>query len=92
MVELMLKLYIVNESVQTKTIIQNIKDACNKDLKLKLKLKVINILEEPHLAMEDRILATPTIIKEQPPPIIKLVGDLSDIDKVINGLELKKLE
>ena len=91
MIELLLKLYVVNESAQTRMIIQNIKKTCNIDSQLKLKLQVINILEEPHLAIKDKILATPTIVRELPPPVIKLVGDLSDINKVIIGLKLKEL-
>jgi circadian clock protein KaiB len=56
------------------------------------RILVIDVLEKPHLTEGDRILATPTVVKELPPPIRKIVGDLSDREKLLLGLDLKPEE
>jgi circadian clock protein KaiB len=55
-------------------------------------LEVIDVLEKPQLAEDEKILATPTLIKKLPAPVRRLIGDLSDTEKVLLGLDLKRLE
>ncbi len=54
-------------------------------------MKVINILEHPQLAEDEKIIATPTLIKELPPPIRRIIGDLSNTEKVLIGLDLQTI-
>jgi len=53
-------------------------------------VEIIDVLEQPEIAETHRILATPTLIKELPPPLRRVIGDLSDKEKVLLGLELRK--
>jgi pyruvate dehydrogenase E2 component (dihydrolipoamide acetyltransferase) len=54
-------------------------------------VEIIDVLEHPEMAEQDKILATPTLIKQLPPPLRRVIGDLSDSDKVLLGLELRQL-
>jgi circadian clock protein KaiB len=73
------------------TAIENLRRICEKDLSGRYELEVIDVLEHPELAEKDRILATPTLIKQLPPPLRRVIGDLSDADKVLLGLELRQV-
>ena len=66
----------------------NLKRICEEQLADQYDLKVIDVLKEPHLAEKDKIIATPTLVKELPPPLRKVIGDLSDREKVLLGLDL----
>lgn len=83
-----LKLFIAGRTVRTEQAINNIREICERDLGTdEYELLVIDVLERPHLAEAEKILATPTLIKELPPPLRRVVGDLSDRDRVLVGLE-----
>jgi circadian clock protein KaiB len=64
--------------------------ACDRYLKNRYEFKIINILENEELAESDRILATPTLIRVEPPPTKRVIGDITNTDKVMTGLDLKK--
>ena len=64
--------------------------ACDQALKGHYELRIVNILENPELAQGDRVLATPTLIRMEPPPSKRVIGDISNTDKVMAGLELSK--
>jgi len=83
-----LKLYITGQTPNSVRAVENLKRICKMQLKGEYYVKVIDVLEKPQLAEEDKILATPTLVKELPPPLRKVIGDLSDIDKVLLGLDL----
>ena len=83
-----LKLYITGRTPRSERAISNLKSICKDELDGQYELRVIDVLESPQLAEEDRILATPTLIKSLPPPIRRIIGDLSDKDKVLLGLDL----
>ena len=68
--------------------IANLRRICDQELGGRYELAIIDVLESPELAEEARILATPTLIKQLPPPLRRLIGDLSDKEKVLLGLEL----
>lgn len=83
-----LKLYVAGNtpnSVRALTILKNILE---QEFKGVYALKVIDVLKNPQLAEEDKILATPTLAKILPPPVRKIIGDLSDREKVLIGLDL----
>lgn len=65
-----------------------LKDILEQDFKGVYVLKLIDVLKSPHLAEEDKILATPTLARVLPPPVRKIIGDLSDREKVLIGLDL----
>lgn len=71
--------------------IENLRRICEKDLKDHYDLEVIDVLKNPELAEQDKILATPTLIKQLPPPLRRVIGDLSDSEKVLLGLELQQV-
>ncbi len=83
-----LRLYVVGQTPNSTRAIENLRRICEEQLLGEYDLKVIDVLKEPHLAEQDKIIATPTLVKELPPPLRKVIGDLSDIDKVLLGLDL----
>lgn len=86
----MLRLYIAGSSARSIRAIQNAKSICEEHLSGSYELEVIDILQQPALAKNDQILAVPTLIKKLPPPLRRFIGDLSDRDVVLVGLDLKK--
>jgi circadian clock protein KaiB len=87
----LLKLYVAGSSPRAQSAIENLKRICAKDLSGEYELQIIDVLENPELAEQDRILATPTLIKQLPPPLRRVIGDLSDSEKVLLGLELRQM-
>jgi circadian clock protein KaiB len=69
--------------------IENLKRLCEKHLKGRYELEVIDIYQQPDLATENQIIAAPTLIKRLPLPLRRLVGDFSNQDRVVVGLDLK---
>jgi circadian clock protein KaiB len=84
-----LKLYVAGSSSRTERAITNIRRICEEELGNRYELVIIDVLENPQLAEDDKILATPTLIKHLPPPLRRVIGDLSDKDKVLLGLEVR---
>jgi len=87
--EYILKLYITGKTPRSLRAIKNLEQICEEELSRKYSLQVIDVLEQPQLAENDRILATPTLLKQLPPPIQRIIGDLSDRENVLLGLDLK---
>ncbi|MBX3082731.1 MAG: circadian clock protein KaiB [Anaerolineae bacterium] len=83
-----LKLYITGKTARTETAVNMLRRICEEDLQGQYLLTVIDILEHPQLAEDERILATPTLIKVLPQPLRRIIGDLSDREKVLLGLDL----
>ena len=67
----------------------NLRRICEQELRGRYELQVIDVLEQPQLAEDEKVLATPTLIKQLPPPLRRVIGDLSDKDKVLLGLEVR---
>ena len=88
MPKLLLKLYITGQTPKSERAITNIRRICEEELKGQYELVVIDVLERPQLAEDEKILATPTLTKELPPPLRRIIGDLSDTDKVLLGLDI----
>jgi len=85
----LLKLYVTGLTPKSERAINNIRRICESEMGGQYKLLIIDVLEQPQLAEDEKILATPTLIKELPPPLRKVIGDLSDTDKVLLGLDIK---
>ena len=84
----LLKLFITGESLRSSRAITNLRRICEDELGTEYDLVIIDVLERPQLAEDARILATPTLIKEFPLPVRRIIGDLSDTKQVLRGLEL----
>lgn len=85
----LLKLYVTGSSSRGETAIANLRRICEQELDGQYELEIIDVLENPQLAEDEKILATPTLIKQLPPPLRRVIGDLSDKDKVLLGLEVR---
>ena len=83
-----LKLYVAGHTARTRQAVRNLQEICEVSLGGLYELVVIDVLDRPQLAENERILATPTLVKELPPPLRRVVGDLSDRDRVLIGLDL----
>lgn len=86
----LLKLYITGHTPASVRAVDNLKRICEIELEGKYELRIIDILKEPGEAEKDKIVATPTLIKELPPPIRTIVGDLANKEDVLFELELLK--
>lgn len=83
-----LKLYVAGNTPNSVRALKMLKDILEQEFLGVYALKVIDVLKNPQLAEEDKILATPTLAKILPPPVRKIIGDLSDREKVLIGLDL----
>ncbi|MFC2069922.1 circadian clock protein KaiB [Chloroflexota bacterium] len=86
--QIALKLYITGQTPKSERAIANMKSICKNELGGAYELVVIDVLERPQLAEDEKILATPTLIKVLPPPLARVIGDLSDTEKVLIGLNV----
>jgi circadian clock protein KaiB len=86
-----LKLYITGLTVQSSKAIENIKKICEKNLQGRYHLEVINIYENPGMARKEQIIAAPTLVKHLPLPLRRIIGNLSDVEKVLVSLDIKKV-
>ncbi len=84
-----LTLYVTGTSPRTRVAIDNLNRICGEELAGRYELEIVDVLQHPQRAEDDRILATPTLIKQLPPPLRRVIGDLSDKDKVLLGLEVR---
>lgn len=84
-----LRLYVTGLTRRSTTAIKNIREICDANLEGQFHLQVIDINQQPELAQGDQIIAVPTLIKELPAPLRQLVGDLSDRERVLIGLDIK---
>lgn len=89
MPKFLFKLYITGRTPRSEMAMFNLRRICDDILKTEYDLIIIDVLEKPHLAEEDRIMATPTLIKELPSPKRRITGDLSDTEKVMAGLDIQ---
>ena len=83
-----LRLYIAGQSPRSITALANLKRICELHLGGRYAIEVVDLLEHPELAKTDEILAIPTLVRRLPPPIRKIIGDLSNVDRVLVGLDI----
>jgi len=81
-------LYIAGQTIKSVTALKNLKKYCETHLQGKYRIEVIDLLVKPQLAEGDQIFAIPTLVRKVPEPIRKIIGDLSDEEKVLVGLNI----
>lgn len=91
MKKIKLKLYVTGKTSRSERAIANLHRLCDAELEGRYELSIIDVLEHPQLAENEKIIATPTLIKELPPPLRRVIGDLSDKEKVLLGLDISFL-
>ncbi len=84
-----LRLYVAGKTPKSVLALKNLNKYCEEHLKDKYTIEVIDLLDNPQLAEGDQILAIPTLVRRFPAPIRKIIGDLSNEDKVLVGLDLR---
>jgi circadian clock protein KaiB len=87
-----LRLYIAGNTPKSTAALVNLKKYCEQHLQGRYELEVIDLLLHPQLAAGDQILAIPTLVRKVPVPVRKIIGDLSNEEKVIVGLDLRPLK
>jgi circadian clock protein KaiB len=85
----LLRLYIAGQSPSSLAALSNLHAICEEYLPGRYQVEVIDLLQEPQLAEGDKIIAIPTLVRKLPGPIRKIIGDLSDYEKTLIGLQLK---
>ena len=84
-----LRLYVAGKTPKSLTAFGNLKKICENHLKGRYRIKVIDLVKQPQLAKGDQILAIPTLVRKLPPRVRKIIGDLSDTERVLVGLDLR---
>jgi circadian clock protein KaiB len=84
-----LKLFITGRTAQSDLALRNLRHICDHDLGMEYELEVIDVLEHPQLAEDEKIHATPMLVRESPSPVRHIAGDLSDSEKVLYELGLE---
>ena len=87
-----LRLYIAGQTSRSLAALANLKRICEEHLQGRYRIEVIDLLKHPQLARGDQILALPTLVRKLPEPIRKLVGDLSDTERALVGLDLRPIK
>jgi circadian clock protein KaiB len=84
-----LRLYVAGQTERSLTAFANLKLICEEHLKGRYRIQVIDLVENPQLSKGDQILAIPTLVRKLPEPVRKIIGDLSDTERVLVGLDLR---
>jgi circadian clock protein KaiB len=84
-----LRLYVAGQTQKSITALENLKKICEDRLKNRYKIEVIDLLLNPQLSREHQILAIPTLVRKLPVPVRKIIGDLSNTERVLIGLDIK---
>jgi circadian clock protein KaiB len=84
-----LRLYVAGQTPRSLTAFANLKQICEQHLKGRYRIEVIDLVEKPQLSRGDQILAIPTLVRRLPVPVRKIIGDLSDTERVLVGLDLR---
>ena len=85
-------LYVAGNTVKSQTAIFNLNKYCKQNLEGKYTIKLVDLLKQPQLAAGDQIFAIPTLVRKVPVPIRKIIGDLSNEEKVLVGLNIRPLK
>ena len=88
--EYQLRLYVAGQTPKSLVALANLKKMCEEHLAGKYRIEVIDLLENPKLARGDQIVAIPTLVRRLPPPLKKIIGDLSNTERVLVGLQLRR--
>ena len=85
-----LRLYVAGQTPKSLLAFRNLKQICEEHLQGRYEIEIIDLLENPQLAQGDQILAVPTLVRRLPEPIKKIIGDLSNTENVLVGLDLQE--
>src|SRR6202166_232710 len=88
--EVELRLYVAGQTPKSVAALANLKRICEEHLKDKYRIEVIDLVKQPHLAQGDQILAIPTLVRHIPKPLRKIIGDLSNTERVLVGLDIRE--
>jgi len=86
-----LRLYVAGQTQKSVTAFANLKKLCEEYLHGQYRIEIIDLLENPSLAKQDEIMAIPTLVRKLPQPIRQIIGDLSNREKVLMGLDIRKI-
>ena len=86
-----LRLYVAGKTARSQSALRNLEEICEKHLRGKYRIEVVDLLVNPQLARGDQIFAVPTLVRQLPPPVKKIIGDLSNVERVLVGLNLRPL-
>ena len=86
-----LRLYTAGQTPRSVTALANLKKLCEEHLAGRYSIEVVDLLKDPALAQGDQILAVPTLVRKLPTPVRKIIGDLSNTERVLVGLDLRPL-
>jgi len=84
-----LRLYVAGPTPKSATAFRNIEQLCEAHLAGRYRIEVIDLMKNPQLAQSDQILAVPTLVRKQPPPIRKIIGTLTDTERVLAAFDLR---
>ena len=84
-----LRLYVAGQTPKSLTAFSNLKKICEDHLDGRYSIEVIDLVKQPQLSQGDQILASPTLVRKLPQPVRKIIGDLSDTERVLVGLDLR---
>ena len=87
--EWILRLYTAGETARSVSALQNLESICEQHLKGRYRIEVVDLLKHPQLARGDQIVAVPTLVRRLPPPMKRIIGDLSNENSVLVGLDLR---
>ncbi|HEV2330342.1 MAG TPA: circadian clock KaiB family protein [Verrucomicrobiae bacterium] len=90
--EWILRLYVAGETQRSMTAFANLKKICDAHLPNRYSIEVVDLSKQPHLAQNDQIVALPTLVRKLPPPVRRIIGDLSNHDRVMTGMDLLHTE
>jgi circadian clock protein KaiB len=86
-----LRLYTAGQTPKSLAAIKNLKKVCEEHLAGRYEIEIIDLLKNPRLAKDDQIVAIPTLVRKLPDPVRKIIGDLSDTERALVGLQLKQV-
>jgi circadian clock protein KaiB len=86
----LLRLYVAGQTSKSMMALANLRAICDEHMPGKFEIEVIDLLENPQLARDHQIIAIPTLVRKLPTPMRKIIGDLSDTERVLVGLDLRK--
>jgi len=84
----LLRLYVAGQSPKSVIAFANLREICETNLEGKYSIEVVDLLQNPQVGREDQIFAIPTLVRKLPPPLIKIIGDLSNQERVMVGLNI----
>ncbi len=86
-----LRLYTAGQTPKSLAAIRNLKKVCEEHLAGRYEIEIVDLMKNPRLAKDDQIVAIPTLVRKLPDPVRKIIGDLSDTERALVGLQLKPL-